>query len=1301
MNEFAHPRKFAGVVCNFRNNGIATIKNSRTETGFVAASEFEASSRSEAPSRLQSILRTISTCLKNWHKPWRDTFLADGREFNIVYELMEGLLHYEYQITDADSSLSSERVAAIAQAVARLIDYGNAILGIDLVIRASDDAFSEIDPLKMTTIELFHAHMEAHRLREKLLYDYFKKDKPNRSSSSDSEPINGIQSPNFLQVPRGSNNSLVSAEGLSPRSRGGSTTSINSLVVENSDRRTPSQELPSPCDMDPTDLNQSVEITHILASMKSRTFSATHSSTTRVTLLPVVLAKIESLLNSPPNSIKISQCFDLLDALLDSIERLPDESRGNEVSMISTALLRHLVRKVYVVDKDDITQFQHAHWTTCLLSLVRLMGPHLNRYLQHVKQFSNLADLGAFLNDYLFVVKRLLSSSNSSNRTSISITGNFDPKDNTHQSSTYPECWIEMILLACSTFLNSLTSLYQILRQVFASNLNMWLAFIDCLVHFPSHESLRQDRLLLKERQKLLADDIRRTSAEYVWISWESLNLSQKQQLLEDLMEPLLRASIALNSKHRSVLLPIFYDMMRCDYTVQYITPRSSFCGSNIATTSQNHRDEISLASINPHQSNEYLRSPQSGDYQFHPQPGGAHTFAPNPNELSLPYLSSLPKTSSEDGTVLTKFTHLIVGKLNHLILDLKMGDESFEKELCAALSGDLNPEYNNKNPSNGAYGDTSQFKSMAKQTSDLITEFLQICMDCRHANRLVYKHLYLLCLFKLILFFRDKVDQAELYLTNLYKLSHLHHVAQRYVEAGYTLLEHAKSLPWSNTPLENHCRVVTKFFNISQQQLTNSSTLKIFLYNTIMEYFDQGQNWEAAVPLCRELINYYEFKTYDYERLAQQMDKMSSYFRSISDISSRSSREYFRVTFYGGGFPRCLKDMTVIYRGQPYEKLGDFQSTIVSKYPDAKPLSTLAKPDKSILVDPEARYLQINACSPVVDLRSKFPGIELREIRETLLNYYRHNCCDKFQFSRRVNRNALGEKNGQPSGDNFANMWRERTTLSTNTFPGMLPFFPVYLIETSTVSPIESAIEDLERTNDRLATTVNRFKADERHTEDVRLLGQLLLGVVDAAVNGGISKYEEAFFSPQQQSSLPSAAVVPGLGSKLMAAAVCNEHDNNHSAQTSTKENRVVADDRSSKPHDTIGGNGTDALCSLMVTNEAQVDKLKYLIAKQVPLLDEAIQLHRDRVAEVMRPQHEHLEASYKKLKHHITTKYYRYLPHDYKGRASSAGSSSTLRSYRSMTRSPRSTLRASNSSKPNSEPRPSSCDDMNLVSF
>lgn len=1214
----------------------------------------------------ERVLNIIGNCLKNWYKPWKEAFLADGREFKAVYDLMNCLLHYEQQITGNDTALPPERTNKIAQAVTRLVDFGNAILNIDLIIRSNDETSSELDPMRLTTIELYQAHVRAHNLKEKLLYDYFKKEK-RRSGSFNDENV--IQTPTVqlnqsmmsLQVPspsfRSSSPTLPSLasnnKSLSPSI--GSNCSINTLTDQIKDgRKTPTAssahriELVTPA----TDISSKLEMTHMIATIRSNAFSSPSNSTSRLALSGI-LAKVNSLLSSPPNAEKISNCFEICDALLDVIESLPGESRKQEVNLIADSLLEPIVRRIHIDDRDNFVELQNAHWTTLLVSIMRLMTP--NDFNDYIGRFGNLRDLSAFLKDYLFIIKRLTSTNNEDAQAA-------DVDNIDGSSPTYPDCWVDMKLVASRTFLTSLTYIYRTMCQFFQSNQGLWSSFLDCLVHFLVQDILRPGRSMLKQRQVDYALEISKMAAEYVWIAWDALSFEMKQSLFEELLEPLLRACMTLRSQQRSILLPVFYDMMKCNYRGQYVASRGS------SYKSGNYSGSIS------YESDEEARYIQQA------------TLAANIAEDSLPYLSL--HESSEDSTVLTRFTHSIVAKLYTLMIELNYGDELFKCELCAALSGNLNPKYHVKS-SLINQADHVQFNIMAKHTSDLLFEFMQICLDLRKSKNLNYMDLYLLCLFKLILFFRDKVDLIQLYLQNLYKLCALHRLENRFVEAGYTLLEYAKTLEFSNAPIEGPSRIITRYFRIQQDQLTDSQSLKIFLYNTIIDYFDRGQLWEAAVPLCQELTSIYQTKTYEYAKLAHTYQRLSQFYSNMIDLSKRVNPEYFRVTFYGIGFPPCIRNETMVYRGKPYQKLGDFQAQILSKYPDAKLLQTLSKPDESILMQPNARYLQINACSPVVDIKSKFACDDISSIDNSILIYHKYNECDKFEFSRRISKpipatTSLKANDASPkgAGDEFADMWRERTTLSTNTLPGMLAFFPVYFQEPSVISPIESAIEDLERANDRLSAMVNRFKADEgRQEEDVRLLGQLLLGVVDPAVNGGITKYEKAFFnvdlSPRQQycsvkTNKCGAMYPPQLNAPQMA-------------NVSKKMDPVQGVEHQEQQQHHNSNDQQPVNSELGVPTPAQVDKLKRLIAQQVPILDQAIRLHSSRVADIMRPQHEYLESAYKKLKHDVMTKYSRYLPSDYVRSSMRTGASA----YRSLTRSPNRTLRHGSISSRLSEKR------------
>lgn len=64
----------------------------------------------------------------------------------------------------------------------------------------------------------------------------------------------------------------------------------------------------------------------------------------------------------------------------------------------------------------------------------------------------------------------------------------------------------------------------------------------------------------------------------------------------------------------------------------------------------------------------------------------------------------------------------------------------------------------------------------------------------------------------------------------------------------------------------------------------------------------------------------------------------------------TRHTPAYYRVSYYGNGFPSFLSNKTFIYRGKEYEMLGDFSSRIRELFPNAKLLTTLNPPTQDIL---------------------------------------------------------------------------------------------------------------------------------------------------------------------------------------------------------------------------------------------------------------------------------------------------------------------------------------------------------------
>lgn len=112
---------------------------------------------------------------------------------------------------------------------------------------------------------------------------------------------------------------------------------------------------------------------------------------------------------------------------------------------------------------------------------------------------------------------------------------------------------------------------------------------------------------------------------------------------------------------------------------------------------------------------------------------------------------------------------------------------------------------------------------------------------------------------------------------------------------------------------------------------------------------------------------------------------------------------------------------------------------------------------------------------------------------------------------------------------------------------------------------------------NRSLKQLLIRYQDDKE--EPLNDLSMTLLGVLDPAVMGGISNYEQAFFTP---------------------AYLTNHKE-----------------------------------------DEQLIDKLKYLITSQIPLLNLGLKLHKIRVPLCMCKTHSHLEKCFKNMKKHIEKNY------------------------------------------------------------
>ncbi|KAI4899910.1 hypothetical protein NFI96_019488, partial [Prochilodus magdalenae] len=453
-----------------------------------------------------------------------------------------------------------------------------------------------------------------------------------------------------------------------------------------------------------------------------------------------------------------------------------------------------------------------------------------------------------------------------------------------------------------------------------------------------------------------------------------------------------------------------------------------------------------------------------------------------------------------------------------------------------------------------------------------LVTGLLERLLDYRTVMSDDSRNNRMSCTVNLLNFYKD-INREGMYIRYLYKLRDLHLDAENFTEAAYTLLLHSKLLKWS----DDQCAP-----QLDYQTPQSQRQLKETLYSTIISYFDQGKMWEEAIALCKELAYQYEMEVFDYELLGENLKHQAKFYENIMKIL-RPKPDYFAVGYYGCGFPQFLRNKVFIHRGKEYERREDFQSQLMSQFPSAVRLNTTTMPGDDIKNSPLQCILNYDSTSicailhniqcftvqPVLEIP---PHLRNKPVPDQIINFYKSNYVQRFQYSRPV-------RKGKVDPDNeFASMWIERTTFFTAyKLPGILRWFEATSVSHTTVSPLENAIETMGNTNEKILTMINQYQCDE--TLPINPLSMLLNGIVDPAVMGGFAKYEKAFFIDEYMQEHPE--------------------------------------------------------------DKEKLNRLKDLIAWQIPLLGRGIALHGKRVTDDLRPFHERMEECFKQLKKKVEKEY------------------------------------------------------------
>ncbi|XP_059488659.1 dedicator of cytokinesis protein 1 [Neocloeon triangulifer] len=503
-------------------------------------------------------------------------------------------------------------------------------------------------------------------------------------------------------------------------------------------------------------------------------------------------------------------------------------------------------------------------------------------------------------------------------------------------------------------------------------------------------------------------------------------------------------------------------------------------------------------------------------------------------------------KDSSQIKANFCKFEDEMIAKLDSLVEGGK-GDHQY-KDLFNSILLELSKSH-------------STMSIQGQHFVETMTKLMECLLEYRNVVTEENKENRMSCTVNVLNFY-NQINRKEMYIRYVNKLYELHLECENFTEAAYTLKLHSKLLLWSNSKTSLLLRS-----SRSPEHRTHRE-LKEKIYNDMIDNFDRGKMWECALEICKELIVQYEQETYEYVKLSELHKRMAVFYQKIIE-QIRPEPEYFRVAFYGRGFPSFLQNKVYVYRGKEYERLSDFSSRTQLQFPNAELMKKLVPPGEDI-TESDKQYLQINKVDPVMNENEyNFSG---KNVNESIVKFYRVNEVRKFRYSRPFHKEPRDPDN------EFASLWLARTVLTTEeSFPGILHWFPVDSCETHHLSPIVNAIEDMEASIKSLRDLIV-YHANNP-TQLCSNLSMKLNGVVEPAVNGGIKKYEKAFFTGDYLEANPD--------------------------------------------------------------QETGIAMLKNLMACQIPVIEIGLDLHRRLVPEDMVPFHQKIEEQFVLLKDEVESKY------------------------------------------------------------
>ncbi|KAJ3425820.1 dedicator of cytokinesis [Anaeramoeba flamelloides] len=355
------------------------------------------------------------------------------------------------------------------------------------------------------------------------------------------------------------------------------------------------------------------------------------------------------------------------------------------------------------------------------------------------------------------------------------------------------------------------------------------------------------------------------------------------------------------------------------------------------------------------------------------------------------------------------------------------------------------------------------------------------------------------------LLDYLKRTERIGMWSKYIHVLLSLHHKLTNYISGGMTLLPLIDSFKWDDNMIIE--KMDEGKFLYPQEGSDQRKERLMFL---AIDDFMKGKDWERAILLIHDLRDRYERKTLEYEKLGRVLKTESECWNNISK-TERFYPSYYRVGYYGKGFDNekysALFNNEFIYRGAILEQLTVFIEKLKKKFPSAKigPQDPTEKEFNS-----QEMYIQVSNVQPSSEEDKDNRKRDINPLLNSFSKkYIQMNNLYVFVHSKPFRKSKIKSKN------EFKDLWLRNTYFITDgSFPSNTRRLRVKDRVDVELSPIQNAVSSVEEKNKDLILIIKKYQSSEE--KNTNPFSMALNGVIDAAVNGGVFRYIDAFFGEE-----------------------------------------------------------------------------------------------------------------------------------------------------------------------------------------